>query len=232
VGFVVAGREVDDEVAAGGEEFGGEARVKVEAAFVAGPAVVSQLYIVTSPHYTKPDMLLLRKTVAVASALVAFTLVSSFFATAESAASQSGESLLRTILIQQQEAWNRGDGIGFAKAFSDDSDFINVRGDVFHGHAEIAARHTAILSGPFKGSHLSLSIRQLTFLGPDVALIETDHELTNFEHMVPGIAATAPGVLRTHMKYIAVKRDGEWWFVAAQNTAVLPTIQQQNSPVK
>ncbi len=38
--------------------------------------------------------------------------------------------------------------------------------------------------------------------------------------MVPGIAATSPGFLKTHMKYVALKKGGRWYFVAAQNTAV------------
>lgn len=156
-------------------------------------------------------------------ALATLAVMSHCFAIALSL--HSGESLLRVILREQEEAWNRGDGNAFAKAFTEDSDFVNVRGDVFHGRAEIAARHSAIFSGPFKGSHLSLAIRRLTFLGSDVALIETDHELTNFQRMAPGIAATAPGVLRTHMKYVAVKRNGEWALVAAQNTAVSPPVQ-------
>ena len=141
-------------------------------------------------------------------------------------AQQPDETGIREILRVQTEAWNQGDGKAWARDFSDDSDFVNVRGDVFHGKGEIADRHSAILRGPFKGSHLSLSVRRFRLLTPEVALIETDHELTHFPGMVPGIAPTSEGVLRTHMKYVAVKRDNRWQFVAAQNTAILPPIAQ------
>lgn len=132
------------------------------------------------------------------------------------------ESALREMLRVQTAAWNRGDGPGWAKDFTDDCDFINIRGDVFHGRTDLGARVNAILQGPFKGSHLSLSIRRFTLLTGDVALIETDHDLSNFPGMVPGIAATSHGVLKTHMKYVALKKANHWYFVAAQNTAISP----------
>jgi uncharacterized protein (TIGR02246 family) len=44
-----------------------------------------------------------------------------------------GEAGLRLLFQDQEAAWNRDDGVAFAAAFTEDSDFINVRGDLFHG---------------------------------------------------------------------------------------------------
>jgi len=128
-----------------------------------------------------------------------------------------------TLLIHQQEsAWNSGDGAGFAAAFTDDADFINIRGDLFHGREMIGARHTFILRGPFRGSHVTITVRQFKEIAPDVVLVETDHTLTNYVSLPPGVNPTSPGVLKTRMSYLATKRGGEWRFIAAQNTAVAP----------
>jgi uncharacterized protein (TIGR02246 family) len=159
--------------------------------------------------------------------VILLMIASGFVAISLSAAQSSDESSIHEILRIQTEAWNHGDGIAWAKDFTDDCDFVNIRGDTYHGRADLGARVTAILQGPFKGSHLSLSIRRFSLLTPDVALIETDHEVTGLHGMVPGIAPTAEGVLKTHMKYVAVRRDKHWYFVAAQNTAVLPPLPQR-----
>jgi uncharacterized protein (TIGR02246 family) len=130
------------------------------------------------------------------------------------------EKALRAVFQEQEAAWNRGDGVGFAAAFADDSDFINVRGDLFHGKTMIAARHTSILSGPFKGSHDTITIRNLRTISPELVIVETDHSLTEFHSLPPGIGPTFPGTLKTHMTYVVSRKEGGWSIVFAQNTAV------------
>ncbi len=49
------------------------------------------------------------------------------------------EAGLRSLFQDQEAAWNPGDGAAFAAAFTEDSDFINVRGDLFHGRTMIVA---------------------------------------------------------------------------------------------
>ena len=137
----------------------------------------------------------------------------------------SGTSLgteLQQILDAQAAAWNRGDGQAWAAAFSEDADFINIRGDVFHGRDAIGQQHARIFAGPFKGSHATITVRRVTEPAAGVELIDTDHEVSGFAFLPPGIAPSTPGILRTHMKYVAVKKNGRWELVAAQNTAVAP----------
>jgi uncharacterized protein (TIGR02246 family) len=126
------------------------------------------------------------------------------------------------ILREQTEAWNRGDGVAWAKEFTDDCDFVNLRGGILHGRASIGASITASLNGAFKGSHLSLTLRQVNLLTPDIALVDTDYEFTGIQGVLPGVAIV-DGVLKTRLKYVAVRRDQHWRFIVAQNTIVLPT---------
>lgn len=129
---------------------------------------------------------------------------------------------LHSILHQQEIDWNQGDGKGFAVAFADDAEFINIRGDLFRGKEMIADRHTFILTGPFRGSHVVITVRQYTELTPDIVIVEMDHTLTNYRSLPPGISPTSSGVLKTRMKYIAKRNNGQWQLIAGQNTAVSP----------
>ncbi len=129
---------------------------------------------------------------------------------------------LAHILEEQAAAWNRGDAAAWAAAFTDDADFVNIRGQVFAGRAAVAAQHARIFAGPFKGSHITITIRRSSEPAPGLALIETDQTVTHFAFLPPGIAPTAEGSLLTHMKYVAMARDGAWHLIAAQNTAALP----------
>jgi uncharacterized protein (TIGR02246 family) len=137
------------------------------------------------------------------------------------AAQSREETSIREILREQTEAWNRGDGIAWAKEFTDDCDFVNLRGDILHGRADIGTSIAASLHGGLKGSHLSLALRQLSLLTPDIALVDTDYEFTGIQGVLPGVAVT-DGILKTRLKYVAVRRDRHWHFIAAQNTIVLP----------
>jgi uncharacterized protein (TIGR02246 family) len=99
---------------------------------------------------------------------------------------------------------------------------VNLRGDIVHGRNQLGAQITASLQGRMKGSHLSLAIRHFSWLAANVALVETDCEITGIQGGLPSIASSAEGVLKTRMKYVAIKRDRRWYFTAGQNTPVLP----------
>jgi uncharacterized protein (TIGR02246 family) len=129
---------------------------------------------------------------------------------------------IRRILREQTEAWNRGDGVAWAEHFTVDCDFVNLRGSVLQGRADLAASIVASLQAALKGSQLSLTLRQLTLLTPDLALVDTNYDLTGIQGVLPGVAVI-DGVLNTRLKYVAERRDGGWRFIAAQNTVVLPS---------
>lgn len=138
-------------------------------------------------------------------------------------AAAENDASLRHILDTQAAAWNRGDGDAWAASFADDATFINVRGQIVHGRAGIAALHRMILTGPYQGSHVEIRVRRILPLSPDTALVETDHIVTSFRALPPGVVTTSPGTLEAHMNYIARKdTSGAWLFLSAQNTAVLP----------
>lgn len=87
----------------------------------------------------------------------------------------------------------------------------------------IAARHAAILTGPLKGTHNTITTRTVMAVRTDLAIVETEHSTSDFHSLPPGIVATTPGKLRTRMTYVAKRQSGKWSIVFAQNTAVAST---------
>ena len=136
----------------------------------------------------------------------------------------SPELLIQHILAAQEVAWNVGDSTAWGSAFTEDADFINILGEAFHGRETIVQLHARIFADRYKGSHAIVTVRQFRQLTPDVVLVEAVHEITGYRSLPPGVVPTKPGMLRTRMKYVLLKRDDVWKIVAAQNTAVLPEL--------
>ena len=139
------------------------------------------------------------------------------------AAQEAPQTSIEKLLATEQTAWNAGDSVAYADAYTDDADFINIRGQVFEGKAAVQQQHAKIFAGPFKGSNIIIVIRKFTQLSPQAALVDTDQTVTNFKGLPPGVVATTPETLVTHFKYLAIQQvDGTWKLAAGQNTSQLP----------
>ncbi|MBZ4416578.1 SgcJ/EcaC family oxidoreductase [Myxococcus sp. RHST-1-4] len=132
------------------------------------------------------------------------------------------EAALRKLVADQTEAWNRQDAAAWSKDFAEDAEFINIVGTVFSGRPEIEKRHAFVFDTLFKGSHSEVSVTKLRFIDGGVAVVDTEHRVTGFTGLPPGVQATEPGVLRTRMRYVLKKTRGQWLIVAGQNTDVKP----------
>jgi uncharacterized protein (TIGR02246 family) len=133
------------------------------------------------------------------------------------------EAAIRQLVAAQAEAWNRHDATAWSKDFAPDADFVNIFGMVFQGRPEIEKRHAAIFASIFKDSRTKVTVRRLVFLGPDVAIVDTDHEVTGHGGLPPGVQnSDDSGTLRTRMKYVMKKTGGTWQITAGQNTDVKP----------
>lgn len=143
---------------------------------------------------------------------------------APSNADVAAEKPLRESLDRLAQAWNTADGAMWAHEYWPEGELVNILGGIMPNAEAIRERHTAVLEGPFKGSHFEYTVRHIQFLGPDVAIVDTDIRVTHFRVLPRGAVATSPGVLLTRMKHVYQRRDGTWRIIASQNTAVLPTV--------
>ena len=141
---------------------------------------------------------------------------------APSYADEPAEKPLRQSLDRLAKAWNTADAQMWADEYWPQGELINILGGIMPNPTAIRERHAAVLAGPFKGSHFESTVRRILFLGPDVAIVDTDIRVTQFRALPPGAVATSPGLLLTRMKHVYQRRDGVWRIAASQNTAVLP----------
>ncbi|MEP6729534.1 MAG: SgcJ/EcaC family oxidoreductase [bacterium] len=138
-------------------------------------------------------------------------------------ATQRGDVAGVTAVVTAWDAaWNAGNANALAATFTEDAEFINGRGQLALGAATIRANHTASLAGVFKGSHTQGTIRKITFLSDNAAVVDVDNDVTNFTALPPGTVPTRPGVQSGRHKRIVVKLGSTWRVKEMQLTSILP----------
>ena len=131
-------------------------------------------------------------------------------------ASPADEEAVRAVYQQLMDGWNQGSGAAFAAAFAEDGDLVAFDGTHFKGRREIAPFHQRLFDRWLKGSRLVGHVKDVRFLGPDVAVM----------HAVGGTVMrgkAAPSPERDSIQtLVATRRDGEWRLAALQNTRLRP----------
>jgi uncharacterized protein (TIGR02246 family) len=136
---------------------------------------------------------------------------------------EADSSAIRSVVAELDAAWAQADGKRWAAQFQPDAEFINVSGLLFAGVDAIRARHEAIWSEHFRGSHSTGTLRRLVFLAPNVAIADVDFAVTGYAYLpTMGARPTEPGVILSRMRHIMVRANGRWRIAASQNTLVAP----------
>jgi uncharacterized protein (TIGR02246 family) len=105
------------------------------------------------------------------------------------------------------EAWNAGDARAYGARFCPDATITNTDGtvdmgrDVFVRHAEDA------FQGILAGTKLSLAVRKLRLVRPDVAVVDLDL----------CISGTPGGEMRTSLMLVLVEENDRWSITAQHN---------------
>jgi uncharacterized protein (TIGR02246 family) len=120
------------------------------------------------------------------------------------------EAELRALVTTYVDAWNRGDGDGFAGVFAADADFTSIRVEQIRGRAPIAAAHKEIFAGVYKGSRIDATLERVRPLREDLAVLDIDARMTD--------ASGKPfGPKRAHAMAVAERQAGGWRILAFQN---------------
>lgn len=102
------------------------------------------------------------------------------------------------------------------------AEFVNPVGGIIAGREAIQAQHAFLFSGPFAASTQASEIRRTVFLAGGVRMVDLDVVLTGYAAPPPGLRETEPGVIRTRVKWVVVKRGGGWRILAQQMTPLPP----------
>lgn len=123
------------------------------------------------------------------------------------------EAALRENVKQLETGWNTKSGAVFAKPFAEDADYVVINGMYLKGRAAIEAAHQRIFDTIFKDTTISLTVKQIRFLRPDVAVVHVNGMRQGPEKELN------EGALIT---FVMTKEKGNWTIAAFQNTAVQP----------
>jgi len=133
----------------------------------------------------------------------------------------AAQDAVKTVVQNIVDAWNRHDMDAFANLFSEDADFVNVRGVRWIGRGEIKKAHAAAHATIFSKSQLSvvgeISVR---FLKPDVAVARS---ITEVKGQVDNAGGTLPP-RDALLTLVLVRQDAKWTIVVAQNTNIDPAV--------
>lgn len=137
------------------------------------------------------------------------------YAAAPAAAAADGkdEAAIRENVRQLEAGWNAKSGAQFAKPFAADADYVVINGTYVKGREAIAQGHQHIFDTFLKESTLSLSVKQVRRLRPDVAVVHVAAI-----NKIPRGAETR--TVEAMITLVMTKEAGAWQIAAFQNTGV------------
>ena len=122
------------------------------------------------------------------------------------------EAAIRDSVKQMETGWNTKSGALFAKPFAEDADYVVINGMYIKGRPIIATAHQQIFDTIFKDTTVTLRVKQIRFLRPDVAVVHV-----NAHRNGPTRELTADAILTLVM----TKEKQGWTIAAFQNTQVV-----------
>lgn len=123
------------------------------------------------------------------------------------------EAAIRENVKQMESGWNAKSGATYAKPFAEDADFVVINGMHIQGHEAIEKSHQRIFDTMFKNTTVSLTVKQIRFLRPDVAVVHVNghRDAPEAERDLVGDA----------MMVMVMTKEGTQWKIASfQNTWV------------
>src|SRR6266849_10292246 len=141
---------------------------------------------------------------------------------AQTAASDFGAKAAADATVHSfVDSWNRADGAAYGENYWPDAELVNPSGEIVDGRAAIAQEHVDLWAGIFKGSRMAAKVRRVRRLDPNHIIVDFNTELSGIRELPPGSQNQGSNnVLRTHLKHILEKRNGQWKVLAAQNTFI------------
>jgi uncharacterized protein (TIGR02246 family) len=130
------------------------------------------------------------------------------------------EDKIRQVMNEQENAWNKGDAKEYVKSFMEEGIFTIISGATYHTQTELEERVAFIFSTIFKNSSYNRKINQIKFIAENIALVELEVEIANYQGLPPGVKASEDKILRTSMLQVLMKGNDEWSVAAFHNVDV------------
>lgn len=124
---------------------------------------------------------------------------------------------ISSVLSRWEDAWNRHDMQAFGTLFHEDGVWVLWTGDVWTGREAIEKGHAAVHKTIFRNSIQRELMEELTFVGPDAAVMR-------FCSMLTGDERAPDKVIRSRKFLVITRRDGVWKVGWGQNTRLADTV--------
>lgn len=127
----------------------------------------------------------------------------------------TADEIARDVIGRLETAWNNADGTGFGEPFSEDAEFVDIRGVHHTGREMIVNGHHHIFASIYKGSKVRYEPIQTKQLGEDVILVHNSGELD---------APSGPmaGVHKAMQSLVLTRNEDKWEIASFHNTLVAP----------
>ena len=155
------------------------------------------------------------KTKIIGLTIMVFCAATGLFAQEKDSKMSKDEAAIRANVEQMAKGWNMKSGAEFAKPFAENSDYVVINGMHIKGRADNAQGHQQIFNTIYKDSRVSINVKQIRFLRPDVAVIHVESNLTV---KAGGAEQTGRGLITMVM----TKEKDKWEIAAFQNTSIQP----------
>lgn len=121
---------------------------------------------------------------------------------------------IEEIIHSYAQAWNEQAGVGFAKDFSEDADFVNIYGMHFSGREEIESRHVHIMQTFLKDSKIKIENIKLREVNPGLVIALIDWSVEGFRMMHSNKVGKREGLFTQ----VFLFDNNKWEIIASQNT--------------
>lgn len=128
------------------------------------------------------------------------------------------EAAIKQVVSEMTQGFNSHDAEAATRMYTDDADFVSVRGEVAKGRAEIRKGLAGILSTRARNASLDTQVVTIRFVRQDVALVQVINELSG---LVNSEGQTLPAHREISLR-VLVKEPGGWRVAAFQNTLARP----------
>jgi uncharacterized protein (TIGR02246 family) len=155
------------------------------------------------------------KTKIIGLTIMVFCAATGLFAQEKDSKMSKDEAAIRANVEQMAKGWNMKSGAEFAKPFAENSDYVVINGMHIKGRTDNAQGHQQIFNTIYKDSRVSVNVKQIRFLRPDVAVVHVESNLT---FKIGGAEQTGSGLITMVM----TKEKDKWEIAAFQNTAIQP----------
>jgi uncharacterized protein (TIGR02246 family) len=128
---------------------------------------------------------------------------------AKAESNAADEAAIKQLVASWSEGFNQKDPHACAMLFTEDGDFTSVRGASDHGRPDVEKHYQQVFSTFLKNAHRTDTVRNVRFLTPMIASVDTDFEMTGAT--APNPMETAPPVRKGMLTWIVTKHDGRWY---------------------